>query len=678
MDRAEASGRIRRLTEEIRRHRRLYYEEDAPEISDREYDLLEKELRDLEALFPDLASPAGPSTSVGGRVARGFAPLRHPAPLLSLDNTYDEADLREWHERLARVLGREDLPFVCEIKLDGLSVALHYEDGRLVRGATRGDGLVGEDVTRNLMALPSIPKRLEGAPPRLVVRGEVYMPVAAFAEMNQAREEEGESVFANPRNAAAGSLRQVDPSVTAGRPLAAFFYEILTARGYLESNQQQTLTDLALWGLPVEPNRRLCKDMEAVLAYCREWTAGRHGLPYDADGVVVKLNDVALRAEAGSTAKSPRWAVAFKFPAEQAETVVEAIGVQVGRTGALTPVARLRPVRIGGVTVSSASLHNEEELRRKDIRVGDTVLVERAGGVIPYVVGVRLDARPASAGAFAFPTACPVCGGPVHRPEGEAIVRCANRSCKAQLKEGLRHFASRGALDVAGLGRVLVDALVERGMVRSIPDLYALDLAALAALPRMAEKSASNLLEQLEASKSRPWRRVLYGLGVRQVGEETAKDLAAAFPSMERLMAATEEELRAVDGVGPKVALEVRAFFEVPENREMVERLGAAGLTMEGSAAPAAGALSGLVFVLTGGLESMARSEAKAALEALGARVSGSVSARTSFVVAGPGAGSKLEEARKLEVPVLAEADLRRILGGDLGPVGRPGTEGAP
>ncbi|MGC8762686.1 MAG: NAD-dependent DNA ligase LigA [Acidobacteriota bacterium] len=667
MDPREAKERIAFLRREIERHRRLYYEENAPEITDAEYDRLERELRDLEGAFPGLVPGESPASQVGGAVARGFRPLPHPVPLLSLDNTYDEGDLREWYDRVCRLLGLDALECVTEIKLDGLSVALYYEEGRFVRGATRGDGLVGEEVTANLRTLKTLPPSLHGAPRFLVVRGEVVIPVQAFVEMNARREEQGEAPFANPRNAAAGSLRQIDPSVTAGRPLALFCYQILQMEGPAPASQWETLRALEGWGFPVEPHAALCRGLEEILAACRHWTERRHQLPYDADGLVVKVNARELQERAGCTAKSPRWAVAFKFPPEQAETVVEEIAIQVGRTGALTPVARLRPVRVGGVTVSSASLHNEEDLRRKDVRVGDTVLVERAGGVIPYVAGVRFEKRPVFALPFEFPSACPVCGGPVHRAEGEAILRCANRSCKAQLKEGLRHFASRDAMDIAGLGKVLVDQLVERGLVSSLADLYGLTLPLLASLPRMAEKSAANLLSEIEKSKGRPYRNVLYALGIRQVGLETARDLAAAFPSLHALAAASEEELQSVEGVGPKVAREIRAFFEVPENREMVERLRRAGLRMATEEAPAkAGPLSGLTFVLTGTLASRSRSEAKAALEALGARVAGSVSAKTSAVIEGPGAGSKREEALRLGVPLLDEAALERLLSGDL------------
>jgi len=667
----EARRRAAELRSALARHRRLYYELDAPEISDAEYDALERELASLEARFPELADAASPTRTVGGTASGAFAPAAHAAPLLSLDNTFGEADLDEWFDRLEKVLGRSDLAYTCELKLDGLSVALTYREGRFSRGATRGDGTTGEDVTANLAVVEAIPQKIACDLPELVVRGEVYMPVKAFLAFNRRREEEGLSVFANPRNAAAGSLRQTDPSVTAGRPLALACYQVLRSPGWRPATQREVLGRLAAWGLPVDPRAKVCRSREEVWEFCRRWTERRHELPYEADGVVVKLDSASLQEQAGATAKSPRWAVAFKFPPEQAETVVEAIALQVGRTGAVTPVAKLAPVRLGGVTVSSASLHNEEELKRKDVRVGDTVVMERAGGVIPYVVRVKTEARPVTAVPFDFPPECPVCGGPLHKPEEEAIRRCANRSCTAQLKEGLRHFASRDALDIAGLGPALVDQLVEKGLVASYPDLYDLTPERLAALERMGEKSAENLLAQLGASRSRPFERVLYALGIRQVGEETAKALAREFPTIDALVEATAETLQRAEGVGPKVAAEVRAFFEVPANRETVRRLGEAGLRFEGVAKPAGGPLAGLTFVLTGTLASLTRPEAKERLEALGAKVAGSVSKQTSFVVAGEEAGSKLDKARSLAVPLLDETALLQVLGGDLHPVKR-------
>lgn len=669
MTKVEARSRAAWLRKEISRHRKLYYELDAPEISDYDYDLLEKELRAIEDQFPDLASTDSPTSKVGGSAIQAFAPVRHKSLLLSLENTYDENDLEEWFAKLEKFLGGTGHAYTCELKLDGLSVALAYESADFSQGATRGDGATGEDVTANLRTIKDIPRKVSAPLDELVVRGEVYMPIKGFLEFNATREEDGLPVFANPRNAAAGSLRQTDPKETARRPLSCFCYQILYSPGFAPDSQFEVLQQLAKWGFPVDPRRRLCSSKEEVLAYCREWTRRRHELPYEADGVVVKLDSFQLQQKAGSTAKSPRWAVAFKFPPEQAETTVERIVLQVGRTGAVTPVADLKPVRLGGVVVSRVSLHNEEELRRKDVREGDTALMERAGGVIPYLVSVNADKRPASTRPFRFPSSCPVCGGQLRRPEGEAIWRCSNKSCKAQIKEGLRHFASRDAMDIAGLGPALVEQLVESGKLLSLPGLYKLNLAELASLERMGDKSASNLAAQIEASKAKPWEKVLYALGIRQVGEQTAKVLARRFPSLQVLQAASDEELQSAEGVGPKVASEIRAFFDLDANWRMVEELASLGLKMEGDAAPSGGPLAGLAFVLTGSLASMTRPEAAGRLEALGAKVSAGVSAKTSFVVAGSDAGSKLAKAHSLNVPVLSEEALLAILNGDLSPL---------
>lgn len=664
MDKREAASRIEELRSEIARHRELYYANDAPEITDYDYDLLEKELEKLERAYPELALPGGPGDVVGGVVSEAFSPVPHPKPLLSLANTYEELELLEWESRLLRLLNGRKPTYVCELKLDGLSVALHYEKGRFVRGATRGNGQVGEDVTKNLNTVDAIPKQLVGAPGAIVVRGEVYMPVNDFVRLNESREEDGLPPFANPRNAAAGSLRQIDPAVTAARPLACFVYQVLSGEGYAPSTHVEELEDLARWGFAVEPNSEFCRTFQGVTNYCKKWTERRRELSYEADGVVVKVNEPEQQALAGSTAKAPRWAVAFKFPAARERTRVEEILVQVGRTGALTPVARLSPVNLEGAVVSRVSLHNEEELKRKDIRVGDTVIVERAGGVIPYVIGVELEERPPDSTPFVFPTVCPECGGPVYRVEGEAISRCVNRSCKAQLKEGIRHFASREGMDLRGFGKVLVDNLVERGVVSSFPDLYSLSAEELAALPRMGPKAASNLLEELENSKKKPLEKVVYALGIRHVGEETAKCLVRAFPSMEALMAKGKEDLMVVDGVGPKVAEEVVAFFSSQSNKCMVERLREAGLSMVGvkREAEPGGGLAGKTFVLTGRLSKMSRTQAKKAIEDFGGKVSSSVSSATDFLVVGDKAGSKLEKAKKAGVEILDEKGLEALL----------------
>jgi DNA ligase (NAD+) len=667
----KARGRAHELRALIARHRKAYYEEDAPTASDFEYDLLERELAALEALYPELAEPESPTRTVGGRASEAFRPVTHPQPLLSLENAFGEGEVEAWCGRLERAVGRTGLSFVCELKLDGLSVAVRYRNGLLVQGATRGDGETGEDVTANLLTVRDIPEVLRGAPENLVVRGEVFLPLKEFEELNERREEDGLPVFANPRNAAAGSLRQLDPAVTASRPLACRFYQVVAPDGEAATHRE-TLERLAAWGLPVEERWELCPGLPEVIGYCRKWTERRADLPFDADGVVVKLDDTSLRRLAGFTAKAPRWAVAYKFPAEEVPTRVERIAVQVGRTGVLTPVAHLEPVTIGGVTVSRVSLHNEEELRRKDVREGDTVLVQRAGGVIPYVVGVVSEKRPVLAVPFAWPSSCPACGSPTRKAEEEVAWRCPNRSCPAQIKEGLRHFAGRDAMDIAGLGRVVTDNLVERGLVRSASDLYRLGLAEVAALPRMADKSAQNLLDQVDASKSKPFEKVIYAIGIRQVGEETARSLVSAFPSMEALKGATAEDLQAADGVGPKVAAEIRAFLQLPQNLVLLDALQDAGLSMARQEI-APGPLQGLTMVLTGSLTQMPRSRAKEALEALGAKVGGSVSNATDFVVAGQDAGGKLEKAKKLGIPVLSEEQFTAILAGDFGPLARGG-----
>lgn len=667
----QAVDRVRVLRDELSRHRHLYYELDSPEISDAEYDALERELADLESRFPELADATSPTRTVGGTPSQTFAPVAHPTPLLSLENAFNEEDLSDWFDRLERFLGRGELSYTCELKLDGLSVALTYREGGFVCGATRGDGKTGEEVTANLLRVPAVPPRLTTPLPELVVRGEIFMAVPDFEALNSQREEEGLAPFANPRNAAAGSLRQLDAAVTAERPLSLYCYQLLHSPGWRPTSQGETLRDFAEWGLPVDPRWQPCASREEVFAFCRHWTEHRHELPYEADGVVVKLDSAALQDQAGATAKSPRWAIALKFPPEQAQTEVEEIVLQVGRTGAVTPVAKLRPVRLSGVMVSSVSLHNEEELKRKDIRVGDTVLMERAGGVIPYLVRAFPEKRPVFSLPFTYPSECPSCGGPLHKPEEEAIRRCANRSCEAQLKEGLRHFASRDAMDIRGLGPALVDQLVDSGAVKSYADLFSLHLEGLSSLERMGEKSAENLLAQLEASKARPFERVLYALGIRQVGAETAKALTQEFGSIGSLREADESALQRAEGVGPKVAQEVAAFFRVPENMEVLDRLRSAGLRFEGASRPTGGPLEGLTFVLTGTLTSLTRPQAKEKLEAMGAKVSGSVSKATSFVLAGEEAGSKLEKARKLGVPLLSEEQALRLFEGDLSEVGR-------
>ncbi len=665
LDRAFAESRIAELRRLIEKHRRLYFEENAPEISDHEYDLLEKELRELESLYPELKRGPSPTDVVGGGVSKGFAPVAHPVPLLSLENAFEENELREWVSRVAKFTGAEQFSMVGELKFDGLSVALFYERGKLVKAATRGDGLVGEDVTANVMRIKDVPKEISKGSSDLVIRGEIYMPLKEFREFNEQREEAGLEVFANPRNAASGSLRQLDPKVTASRPLSLFCYQVMKCSDELPGSHWERLQAMDEWGLPVDGLNKLLATPEELTDFCRKMVGRRKDLPYDADGVVAKVDSISLQEKAGSTAKAPRWAVAFKFPPEQARTKVNEIVVQVGRTGALTPVANLEPVHIGGVTVSRVSLHNEEELKRKDVRPGDTVLIERAGGVIPYLVRVFAEERIPGNREFRFPESCPVCGSGVHKPEGEVILRCSNRNCKAQLKESIRHFASRDAMDITGLGKVLIEKLVENGLLGSIGDIYSLNQEKLEPLGRMGVKSAANLVAEIDKSRARGYEKLLYALGIRMVGEETARDLVSQFPSIEALSTADEKELTEVDGVGPKVAAEIIEFFKTPDNLKLIDALKKAGLKMHGDKKEA-GPLSGLVFVLTGTLQGFTRTEAKEKLLAFGAKVGSTVTADTDFVIAGEESGSKLKKAEKLGKRILSEEEFRRVLGGEI------------
>lgn len=669
MTRARAEKRLAALREQIRRHERLYYVLNRPEIGDQEYDALERELRELETQFPDLVTPDSPTQRVGERPSEQFPTFEHRVPMLSLDNTYNEGELREFEQRIFRVLGGEhEITYAAELKIDGLSVALHYEHGRLVRGVTRGDGLRGDDVTPNVRAIRAVPLVLQGArvPHLLEARGEVYLPRSRFEALNRERAGRDEEPFANPRNAAAGSMKTLDARVVAGRGLDVFLYAAARLEGAVLRSQWQTLEALRGWGLRTNPESRLCRGLHDVLAYCAEWREKRDALEYDIDGVVVKVDDFALREELGFTSKFPRWAIAYKYPARQAETRVVSITVQVGRTGKLTPVANLEPVFLAGSTVSRATLHNEEEVARKDVREGDTVRIEKGGDVIPKVVEVVLARRPRASRAWEPPAACPVCRQPAVKAEGEVDRRCLNSSCPAQIEERLKHFAGRAAMDVEGLGDVLVRQLVEQGLVRDFADLYALAERRdeLIALERMAEKSADNLLAALEASKMRELRRLLFGLGLRFVGERAAQLLARHFRSLDRLAQATVEELTAIHEIGPVVAGSVREWFDQEANRRLVERLARAGVRTEEECgeAPAALTFAGRQFVLTGELEALTRDQAKAEIEQRGGRVTSSVSKKTSFVVAGANAGSKLDKAQELGVPTLDEARFRRWL----------------
>lgn len=659
----QARGRIRKLRTDILYHERKYYVDNDPQIADAEFDRLMRELEALEARFPDLATPDSPTRRVGEQPSAGFPTVAHRTPMLSMDNCFSAEEFREFEERLGRLLPGRTVSYVAELKIDGLGIALHYRDGRYVQAVTRGDGTRGDDVTANVKTLRSLPLRVEDRRP-LEVRGEIFLPLASFRALNARREEEGEPLFANARNAAAGSLRLLDPREVAARRLSMFLYTIVID-GAEPPSQWESLQTLRRLGFRTNPHSRPCRDGAAVLAFFREWVEKRDGLDYDADGVVVKVDDAELRRELGVTAKSPRWAIAYKFPARQATTRVERIEVQVGRTGALTPVAHLQPVRISGTTVSRATLHNEEEIKRKDVRVGDVVLVERSGDVIPKIVAVMKERRTGRETRFAWPARCPVCRSETFRPEGEAVARCPNPSCPARLRESLLHFASRRAMDIQGLGEAVVDQLLASGRVRTLPDLYGLRAEDLAALERLGPKSSRNLVDQIAASKGRDAARLVFGLGIRHVGDRTAQDLAACFATIDDLARASAEELGAVEGVGEKVAASIVFFFRQPENRDLLRRLKAAGLNFAFPPAAAAGSgpLAGQVFVLTGTLAGMTRDEARALIEGLGGAVAAAVSKKTTAVVVGADPGSKLAAARKRGVRTLDEKEFRALVG---------------
>jgi DNA ligase (NAD+) len=657
---AAARTRVDELRRLIAHHDHLYYALDRPEVSDAEYDALMGELRALEAAHPELVAPDSPTQRVAGQVSDAFATVEHLAPMLSLDNATSEADLREFESRIKRALPGVEYTYVCEPKVDGLGVALLYEEGQFKRGATRGDGRFGEDVTPNLRTLRSIPLRLAGrlAKCRAVeVRGEVYMSHSAFERLNRELEAQGEAPFANPRNAAAGAVRQKDPGVTARRDLRIFVYQLSHAEPFPFETHTEALAALKESGLTTSPRMQPCATLDEVWRYSQELESKRNSLGYDADGAVVKVDSLGHQRRLGSTAHHPRWAIAYKFPAQQATTRIVAIDINVGRTGALTPAARLEPVRIAGATISRATLHNADEIERLDVRVGDAVVVERAGDVIPHIVKVLEDRRPPDAPRFVFPDRCPVCGSSASRPEGEVVVRCTNAACPAQLKESLLHFGSRGAMDIEHLGEAVVEQLVERGLAHDFADLYRLTVAQLTELERLAEKSATNLVNAIAASRNRGPARVLYALGIRFVGERAARLLAEHFGSVERVAGATVEEISEIHGIGPRIAESVRLFFDQPANQQAVEHLREVRVVLEETARPAGPKpLAGKTFALTGTLDRMSRDEAKTRIARLGGRVSSTVSRKTDYVVAGAEAGSKLEDAKRLGVAVLDEA----------------------
>ncbi len=663
--------KIESLREKIRRHEYLYYVLDQPEISDLDFDKLMQQLKDLEAAHPNLIAADSPTQRVGGKPREGFVKVPHSSPMLSLDNTYSEEELRDWERRVHELSGRKDVDYVCELKLDGMSLALIYEDGILVRGVTRGDGSVGEDVTLNVRTVHSIPLSIDkdklkraGIPANFEARGELLMPTAAFKKLNEERERAGLATFANPRNFTAGTVRQLDSSVTAQRRLDFFPYILLTNGRTYFGRHWETLTALDHAGFKVNPHRKLVHSMDEVWAFINQWEEKRDSLPYEIDGIVVKVDRTALQDELGFTGKAPRWAIAYKYAARAGITKLENVRWQVGRTGKLTPVAGLAPVSIGGTTVRNATLHNMDEIERLGVKIGDWVQVERGGDVIPKVAKVIDDKdHPRGKGEIEAPEKCPVCGTKVVRTEGEVDYRCVNANCPAKLRETILHFASRGVMNIDGMGESLVNQLIERGLVKNVADIYDLTKKDLLSLDRFADKSAQNILDEIENSKKLPLERVVYGLGIRFVGERTAQFLAEHFGSMEALEQASLEELQNVTEVGPRIAESIVEFFSIAANRKLVERVGAAGLAFKGKKKERGTKLAGKTFVLTGTLAHFTRDEAKKLIENAGGKVTGSVSKKTDYVVAGADAGSKLDKAKELGVAVIDEKEMEKLTG---------------
>lgn len=667
-ERAAAKLRVEELREEINRNNYLYHVLDAPQMADAEYDGLMRELTELEDTWPELVTPDSPTQRVGATPADLFAPVAHRVKMMSLDNAFSIEELSAWEERVRKGAGSVPFDYACELKIDGVAVALTYEEGVLVQGATRGDGTTGEDITANVRTIRTVPQRLlvKDPPKVLEVRGEIYFPSKAFEGLNAELGERGDKTFANPRNAAAGSLRQKDPKVTASRPLSLWCHSFGFADGVSFDTHHGFLAWCHEAGLPVQPTGTVAGSLEEVRDYLAKWEAERHSVDWEIDGVVIKVDQIPLQRELGATSKAPRWAIAYKFPPEERTTVLKDIDIHVGRTGKVTPFAWLEPVFVGGVTVTTATLHNEDEVKRKDVRKGDTVIVRRAGDVIPEVVGPVLAKRSKSARPWKMPVACPACGTPLVREEGEADFRCPNkRGCPMQGEESLFHFASRGAMDIEGLGFKTIQALIEKGLLADPGDIYALDAEKLAQLPGFKDKSISNLLDAIEGSKDRPVWRLLVALNVRHVGEHVAQVLARRFVSVDALAEAEPDALSETEGIGPEIAASVFEWFREGENLDVLERLRAAGLRFADEAREASGEgpLSGLTMVLTGGLDSMSRDEAKEAAEAAGARVASSVSKKTDFVVAGEAAGSKYDKAASLGVEIIDEAEFLRRLG---------------
>jgi DNA ligase (NAD+) len=674
LDMASASKDIQKrledLREKIRHHEYRYFVLDDPEISDYDFDKLVEHLKKLEAEYPALITPDSPTQRVGGKPREGVVKVPHSSAMLSLDNTYNEDELRAWERRVHELSGRNDVDYVCELKLDGMSLALVYEDGKLARGVTRGDGSVGEDVTLNIRTVRSIPLFISkdklkkaGLPADFEVRGELLMPLSAFKRMNDEREAKGLSLFANPRNATAGTVRQLDASITAERRLDYFPYILLQKGRTYFDRHSNTLDALEIAGFKVNQNRALAKNMEGVWSFILEWEGKREKLPYEIDGVVIKVDRTSLQEELGFTGKAPRWAIAYKYAARAGITQIEGILVQVGRTGKLTPVAALKPVPIGGTTVSRATLHNMDEIERLGVKIGDWVQVERGGDVIPKVAKVIDDKdHPRGHKKFQMPEKCPVCGTHVVKTEGEVDYRCVNANCPAKLRETILHFASRHVMNIEGMGDALVTQLTDRGLVKNVADIYKLTKDDLLSLERMGDKSAQNILDEIEASKKLPLDRVIFGLGIRFVGERTAQFLAEHFGSMDAVLTASQEELEEVNEVGPRIAESIHEFFAEPRNRELVKRLRDAGLTFAGKKRERGTKLAGKTFVLTGTLTKYTRDQAKKMIEDAGGRVSGSVSKKTDYVVAGNDAGSKLDKAKELGVSVIEENEMERLL----------------
>jgi DNA ligase (NAD+) len=663
--------KLEKLREKIRRHEYLYYVLDNPKISDAEFDRLLKRLKELEAGHPELITPDSPTQRVGGQPREGFVKVRHRSPLLSLDNASSFEELGQFDRRAREAIGRETLDYVCEHKFDGFSISLRYQDGGYERAVTRGDGQEGEDVTPNVKTIRALPLRVDEKQLKKAklardfeVRGEVIMTRKAFQQLNRQQDERGERVFANPRNAAAGSVRVLDPGIIARRRLDIFTYALLVEGRIPLKRHSQVLEALAALGFKVNRHWKKCRGLDQVFDYCRQWEEKRDSLDYEIDGIVVKVDEIALWEELGTTAKAPRYAIAYKYPARQETTVVREIRVQVGRTGALTPVAILEPVQVGGVTVSRSTLHNMDEVERLGVQEGDTVVIERAGDVIPHVVKVAKHGRKGQRKHFRMPTRCPECKSRIHKAEDEVAYRCVNAACPARLKESLLHFAGRHAMKIDGLGGKIVDQLVEKGLVKDVADLYRLDLPTLAGLERMAEKSAQNLLDEIGASKKSSLARLIYSLGIRFVGERTGQLLAAHFGSLDALKQATQEQLVDVEEVGEKVAAAIVEFFGEPANQKVLEKLRRAGLNFEEKRTAVKDArLAGKTFVLTGALERWSRDQAKALIESLGGKVIGSVSKKTGYVVVGAEPGSKLEKAKTLGVETLDEKQFARLLG---------------